>query len=59
MTLLRKILFPFAVLYGMITGIRNYLFDRGILKSYTFNVPIIAVGILVLVALVKHPKLNI
>jgi tetraacyldisaccharide 4'-kinase len=43
MTLLRKILFPFAVLYGMITGIR-FLFDRGILKSYTFNVPIIAVG---------------
>jgi tetraacyldisaccharide 4'-kinase len=43
MTLLRKILFPFAVLYGMITGM-NYLFDRGILKSYTFNVPIIAVG---------------
>jgi tetraacyldisaccharide 4'-kinase len=55
MTLLRKILFrlPF---YGMITGIRNYLFDRGILKSYTFNVPIIAVGILMLVALENTPN---
>jgi tetraacyldisaccharide 4'-kinase len=59
MTLLRKILFPFAVLYGMITGIRNYLFDRGILKSYTFNVPIIAVGNLSVGGTGKTPKLNI
>ncbi|CAM3058608.1 tetraacyldisaccharide 4'-kinase [Flavobacterium frigoris] len=44
MILLRKILFPFAVLYGFITGIRNFLFDHGILKSYSFEVPIIAVG---------------
>jgi tetraacyldisaccharide 4'-kinase len=58
MTLLRKILFPFAVLYGMITGIRNYLFDRGILKSYTLMC-LIAVGNLNVVAPVKHPKLNI
>lgn len=44
MNLLRKILFPFAILYGFITGIRNFLFDRGILKSYSFDVPVIAVG---------------
>jgi tetraacyldisaccharide 4'-kinase len=38
----------------MITGIRNYLFDCGILKSYTFNVPIIAVGNLSVGGMVKH-----
>lgn len=41
---LRKLLFPFAVLYGIITGIRNFLYDKGILKSYRFKVPVIAIG---------------
>lgn len=44
MMLLRKILFPFSVLYGLITSIRNFLFDKGILKSYSFDLPVIAVG---------------
>jgi tetraacyldisaccharide 4'-kinase len=44
MILLRKILFPFAILYGFITGIRNFLFEKGVLKSYSFDVPIIVVG---------------
>ena len=44
MNLLRKILFPFAILYGFITSIRNFLFDKGILKSTSFEVPVIAVG---------------
>jgi tetraacyldisaccharide 4'-kinase len=38
---------------------KNYLFDRGILKSYTFNVPIIAVGNLSVGGTGKTPKLNI
>ncbi len=44
MIFVRYLLFPFAVLYGCITSVRNFLFDRGILKSYSFDVPIIAVG---------------
>ncbi|HEX8268840.1 MAG TPA: tetraacyldisaccharide 4'-kinase [Flavobacterium sp.] len=44
MNLLRKILFPFAAIYGGITWIRNYLYDHGIFRSEIFNVPIIAVG---------------
>jgi len=44
MSFLRKILFPFAVLYGWITQFRNFLYDQGILKSYTFDVPTIVVG---------------
>lgn len=42
--ILRKLLWPLGLLYGMITSVRNFLYDRGILKSYSFEVPIIAVG---------------
>lgn len=41
---LRKLLLPFAILYGVITGIRNFLYNRGIFKSSSFNMPVIAVG---------------
>jgi len=37
-------LFPFAILYRVITDIRNYLFDTGILPSKKFNLPLISVG---------------
>jgi|SRR5690554_378789 len=40
----RKILFPIALLYGVITSVRNFLYDRNILKSTVFDMPIIAVG---------------
>ena len=58
MNLLRKILFPFAVLYGWITSIRNFLFDKGILKSYVFNVPVIAVGNLSVGGTGKTPQIE-
>ncbi|SEA90459.1 lipid-A-disaccharide kinase [Flavobacterium gillisiae] len=58
MILLRKILFPFAVLYGFITGIRNFLFDDGILKSYAFDLPIIAVGNLSVGGTGKTPQIE-
>ena len=38
------IFFPFAILYGIITGIRNWLFDQDILSSTSFEIPIISVG---------------
>lgn len=40
----RFILFPLSVLYGGIISFRNWLFDKHILKSGTFNFPIICVG---------------
>ncbi|SHG12246.1 lipid-A-disaccharide kinase [Flavobacterium fluvii] len=58
MNLLRKILFPFAILYGFITSIRNFLFDIGILKSYSFEVPIIAVGNLSVGGTGKTPQIE-
>ena len=41
---LRKILFPFSLIYAAITSLRNFLYDKGIKKSTAFNLPIIAVG---------------
>lgn len=58
MILLRKILFPFAILYGFITSIRNYLYDKGILKSYSFDIPIIAVGNLSVGGTGKTPQIE-
>lgn len=58
MNFLRKILFPFAILYGLITSIRNFLFDKGILKSYSFDLPVIAVGNLSVGGTGKTPQIE-
>lgn len=58
MNLLRKLLFPFAILYGFITSLRNYLYDKGILKSYSFEVPVIAVGNLSVGGTGKTPQIE-
>lgn len=44
MKTLRKILFPFSLIYAAITSLRNFLFDKGIFKSTSFDISIIAVG---------------
>ena len=58
MNLLRKIVFPFAILYGFVTSIRNFLFDKGILKSYSFDLPVIAVGNLSVGGTGKTPQIE-
>ncbi|MFZ4105556.1 tetraacyldisaccharide 4'-kinase [Flavobacterium sp.] len=58
MSFLRKILFPFSILYGFITSIRNFLFDKGILRSYSFEIPIIAVGNLSVGGTGKTPQIE-
>ena len=37
-------LYPLSLLYGLITGIRNFLFDAEILSSEEFPFPVICVG---------------
>lgn len=58
MNILRKILFPFAILYGAITSIRNFLFDKGVLKSVSFDLPVIAVGNLSVGGTGKTPQIE-
>lgn len=40
----RYLLLPVSFLYGIIIWIRNWMFDKNILKSATFNFPVICVG---------------
>ncbi len=58
MKLLRFLLFPFAVLYDVITTIRNWFFDIGVLKSTSFDMPVIAVGNLSVGGTGKSPQIE-
>jgi tetraacyldisaccharide 4'-kinase len=37
-------LYPFSLLYGLVTGFRNFLYNMEILKSDEFSIPVICVG---------------
>jgi len=42
--ILKVLLFPFAVLYNLVTAFRNKLFDLGYKPSISFDLPVIGVG---------------
>ena len=58
MIFFRQLLFPFAIFYGIITFLRNFLYDKGILKSYSFDIPILAVGNLSVGGTGKTPQIE-
>jgi tetraacyldisaccharide 4'-kinase len=58
MNFIRKILFPFSILYSAIASIRNYCYDNGLLKSYSFNLPVIVVGNLSVGGTGKTPQIE-
>src|ERR1043165_7154941 len=43
-SLVRFLLYPFALIYGVIVWFRNRLYDAGISSSVEFSVPVICVG---------------
>lgn len=43
-SLVRFLLYPFALIYGVIVWLRNRLYDAGISSSVEFSVPVICVG---------------
>ncbi len=47
MNAFRFLLIPFGLIYGLVTRIRNLLFDLSILGSELFSIPVISVGNLV------------
>ncbi|MDP3946473.1 MAG: tetraacyldisaccharide 4'-kinase [Lutibacter sp.] len=58
MEFLRKIAFPFSILYGLITSLRNYLYDVALLKSTEFETPTIVVGNLSVGGTGKTPQIE-
>ncbi|MDB5147112.1 MAG: lpxK [Mucilaginibacter sp.] len=44
MKFFRWLLFPFSLIYGLVVGIRNWCYNRGIFKSTGFDLPVIVVG---------------
>ncbi len=41
---IRILLLPFSLIYGLVIIIRNFLFDKNIIRSTGFNMPLICVG---------------
>ena len=58
MNFLRIIAFPVSVLYQIITAVRNFLYDIGWFKSYSFDLSIIAVGNLSVGGTGKTPQIE-
>jgi tetraacyldisaccharide 4'-kinase len=40
----RILLLPFSLLYGLVIKLRNWAYDRGLLSTFSFNLPVICVG---------------
>jgi tetraacyldisaccharide 4'-kinase len=54
----RVLLLPFALVYGFIIIIRNWLYDKNYLKSAQFNFPLICVGNLAVGGTGKSPMVE-
>src|SRR6185312_11217376 len=55
---IRLLLFPFSLVYALAVKIRNWLFDKQILPSASFNLPIICVGNLAVGGTGKSPMVE-
>ncbi|MGH1385603.1 tetraacyldisaccharide 4'-kinase [Kordia sp.] len=55
---LRLLLLPFSFVYGTIVFVRNWMFDKGYLKSTSYNFPVICVGNLSVGGTGKSPMIE-
>src|SRR5438552_15266973 len=54
----RVLLLPFSLLYGIIIIIRNFLYDKKIFHTASFNLPLVCVGNLVMGGAGKSPMVE-
>jgi len=52
------LLYPFSLVYGLVTGIRNMLYDKGILRSTEHGIPTICIGNLAVGGTGKTPHVD-
>ena len=52
------LLLPFSIIYGLIIYIRNWMFDKNILRSASFNLPLICIGNLAVGGTGKSPMVE-
>lgn len=56
--MIRKILFPISLVYDLVTTVRNFFYDSGILTSKTYPFPVLAVGNLSVGGTGKSPMIE-
>ena len=55
---MKYFLFPFSLLYGLVTDVRNYLYDKGFWEEANFYLPVINVGNLTVGGTGKTPHVE-
>jgi tetraacyldisaccharide 4'-kinase len=55
---LRQALWPLGLLYGLVAGVRNWTFDRGLRRVHRLGVPVVSVGNLTVGGTGKTPTVQ-